>query len=59
MCVSRVPEVFDQDDDGLAFVTADAPDERLFDDVEAAVDLCPARAIAIRVEGYGKGSKRI
>lgn len=48
-CVLAAGDVFDQrDEDGVAILLDDHPDEALRGEVETAVRLCPARAIAIR-----------
>jgi ferredoxin len=49
LCVSVLPEVFDQDDDqGLAFAKTDRPGERFAAQVHQAADLCPSRAITVQ-----------
>jgi ferredoxin len=50
MCVTNVPEVFDQDDhDSLVMLrqTAFRPDQ--FDDLRLAAQLCPSGAITVVV----------
>jgi ferredoxin len=48
LCVSGLPEVFDQDDDqGLAFAKTDRPGESFAAQVHQAADLCPSRAITV------------
>jgi ferredoxin len=46
-CVLSAPLVFDQHDDGIAFILDDAPIEADRANVEVAVRLCPARALAL------------
>ncbi|MFF5566173.1 ferredoxin [Streptomyces sp. NPDC012623] len=47
-CVMASPEVFDQrDDDGVAVVLEENPDESLLDGVREAVAICPAAAIRL------------
>jgi ferredoxin len=46
-CVLAVDAVFDQSDDGTAFVLDENPPAELHDDVRLAASLCPARAISI------------
>lgn len=46
-CVMAAPDVFDQDDDGLAVILDADPPAELTADVELAARLCPARAIAV------------
>ncbi|WP_408618073.1 ferredoxin [Jiangella endophytica] len=41
------PDVFDQDDDGLAVLLDTDPPAGLTDDVQLAARLCPARAILV------------
>lgn len=48
LCVARLPEVFDQDEEeGLAFVRTDRPDESFAAQIAEAADLCPSRAISV------------
>jgi ferredoxin len=47
-CVVTAPEVFDQqDEDGIAMLLRNAPDESLAPGVEEAARLCPAQAIPV------------
>ncbi|SDS17879.1 ferredoxin [Jiangella sp. DSM 45060] len=46
-CVMAAPDVFDQDDDGLAVLLDDDPPASMSDDVQLAARLCPARAILV------------
>ncbi|SEE26206.1 ferredoxin [Jiangella alba] len=46
-CVMAAPDVFDQDDDGLAVLLDDDPPASASDDVQLAARLCPARAILV------------
>ncbi|GAA2770953.1 ferredoxin [Streptomyces rameus] len=47
-CVMAAPDVFDQrDEDGIALLLTDRPDEELFDDVREAAAICPAAAIRL------------
>jgi ferredoxin len=47
-CVSAAPDVFDQrDDDGVALLLTDSPDEGSEDAVRHAARVCPALAITI------------
>ncbi|RIQ13215.1 ferredoxin [Jiangella rhizosphaerae] len=46
-CVMAAPDVFDQDDDGLAVLLDPDPPAGLADDVQLAARLCPARAIVV------------
>lgn len=49
-CVMAAEGVFDQrDDDGIAFVANENPDENERENVAHAADVCPG--LAIRVEG--------
>ena len=48
MCTGEAPDVFDFDDDvDQVVVLAEHPDESLRSDVKAAVQYCPAMALAI------------
>ncbi|MEE1798019.1 ferredoxin [Streptomyces sp. NPDC059096] len=47
-CVMASPEVFDQrDDDGVAILLEEHPDDGLLDGVREAVAICPAAAIRL------------
>ena len=46
-CVQIEPEVFDQDDDGLAMVLDHEPATELLDKVRLAVRLCPVHALRL------------
>ncbi len=47
-CVLAAPDVFDQrDEDGVAVLLAERPDEDRLEDVRQAVAVCPALAIAL------------
>ncbi|RDG34893.1 ferredoxin [Streptomyces corynorhini] len=47
-CVMASPEVFDQrDDDGVAILLEEHPDESLLDGVREAVAICPAAALRL------------
>ncbi|MFG2045484.1 ferredoxin [Dactylosporangium sp. NPDC048998] len=43
-CALALPQVFDQDDDGLVVVLDERPPARRHDDVRTAVLHCPAAA---------------
>lgn len=45
-CQAIVPEVFDIDDDGLAFVTVDSVPQDKEEETKEAVNNCPAEAIS-------------
>jgi ferredoxin len=45
-CVMLAPEVFDQDDDGIALLLTQSPDANP-DGVANAVRVCPAAAISV------------
>jgi ferredoxin len=47
-CVLTAPEVFDQDDDGIVELLTAEPSAEQRDEVEAAVQRCPAGAILLR-----------
>ena len=47
MCVYKVPEVFDQDEDGKVFVIDAEPPEHLHEDVRRAARRCPTKSIRI------------
>lgn len=46
-CQAMVPEVFDLNDDGIAFVMDDAKIDENIDAVQDAADNCPTGAIAV------------
>ena len=46
-CVLTVPDVFDQDDDGLAIALVANPPSELEAKVQEAADTCPAGAISL------------
>lgn len=47
-CVMASPEVFDQrDEDGIAIVLQETPEDGLLDGVQEAVAICPAAAIRL------------
>jgi ferredoxin len=48
MCVYRVPDVFDQDEDGRVTVIDADPPEHLHEDVRKAARQCPTRSIKIQ-----------
>jgi ferredoxin len=50
LCVYRLPEVFDQDEDGLVLVLDETPDEKLHEEVRRAVRGCPTRSIRVTEE---------
>ncbi|MFB9312996.1 ferredoxin [Nocardioides plantarum] len=51
MCTGEAPDVFDFDDDADVVVVLDErPDESLRSDVRAAVQYCPAMALAMEEE---------
>ena len=47
ICNDECPEVFAMDDDGLATVINENPDESLRDAVQSAADECPAEIIIV------------
>lgn len=47
ICNDECPEVFAMDDDGLASVINDNPDESLRDAIQSAADECPAEIIVL------------
>ncbi|MBE0428678.1 MAG: ferredoxin [Thermoleophilia bacterium] len=47
ICADECPEVFEMDEDGLATVINDSPDESLREAVQNAADECPAEIIII------------
>lgn len=46
-CQAMVPDVFDINDDGLAFVMENAKVDENLDDVKDAADNCPTGAIVV------------
>lgn len=57
-CGAAAPDIYDYDDDGIAFVTiddnkgvAEIPEE-LYDDMEDALDGCPTDSIKIADEPF-------
>jgi ferredoxin len=51
MCTGEAPDVFDYDDDAdQVVVLVEHPDESLRSDVRAAVQYCPAMALAMEEE---------
>ncbi|MGP3990044.1 ferredoxin [Streptomyces sp. 3N207] len=46
-CVLVAPEVFDQDDDGVARLVDEAPAHQLHPDVRLAAARCPVEAIRV------------
>lgn len=46
-CQALVSDVFDIDDDGLAYVREDAEIEKYEDDINDAIDGCPTGAISL------------
>ena len=46
-CVLAAPDVFDQDDDGIAILLDERPADENLDGVRAAVAICPAAAIRL------------
>jgi ferredoxin len=56
LCVSGLPEVFDQDDDqGIAFAKTERPAPSFAEQIRAAADLCPSQAITVH-DGGEQGS---
>jgi ferredoxin len=47
VCESLAPEVFEVDDDGVLQVHREEPSADELDDVQDAVQQCPARALAL------------
>ena len=47
VCLGLCPEVFELHDDGYAIVRVDEVPKELEDDVRAAVNQCPSRAISL------------
>ena len=45
-CPSLVPEVFEFDDEGLAFAKDEVIEEDLEDAVKEAIEFCPTKAIS-------------
>jgi ferredoxin len=45
-CVRECPEVFAQDDDGIVVLLQETPAAQFHDQVDAAVDACPAACIS-------------
>lgn len=46
-CQALVPDVFDLDDDGLAYVLENAKIEENIDNIKEAADNCPTSAISV------------
>jgi ferredoxin len=46
-CVLAAPDVFDQDDEGIAVLLQETPGPELHDDVKEAAAICPAAAIRL------------
>lgn len=47
-CVFVAPDIFTQrDEDGIVELLVEHPDEDRIEDIEEAIDVCPARAIAL------------
>ncbi|MET0822396.1 MAG: ferredoxin [Aeromicrobium sp.] len=46
-CMVQAPDHFDLDDDGKVEIVNDAPSDIELDEVRAAVDSCPVRALAL------------
>jgi ferredoxin len=47
-CVMAAPDVFDQrEDDGVAFLLTEEPEDSQLDDVREAAAICPAAAIRL------------
>ena len=46
-CQALVPEVFDLNDDGFAYVLENADIENKIEDVQEAADNCPTGAISV------------
>lgn len=47
ICADICPEVFEMQDDNLAHVINEEPDESLHDRVREAADACPTSAISV------------
>ncbi|WP_209447249.1 ferredoxin [Amycolatopsis alba] len=56
LCVYRVPEVFDQDEEGRVKVVDRTPPAELATEVRRAAQGCPTRAI--RIEDSGAEDRR-
>ncbi|WP_326685984.1 ferredoxin [Streptomyces sp. NBC_01795] len=53
-CVLEAPEIFQQDEeDGLVRLLSATPPVRLRSQAETAADLCPARALTVRLDPGG------
>lgn len=51
-CVFVAPDIFTQrDEDGIVELLVVHPDEDRIEDIEEAIEVCPARAIALRKNG--------
>lgn len=51
-CVFVAPDIFTQrDEDGVVELLVEHPDEDRVEDVEEAIEVCPARAIALHRKG--------
>ncbi|MFC5143201.1 ferredoxin [Streptomyces aureoversilis] len=46
-CVMLIPEVFDQDDDGIVVLLQEAPPEEVYEDVRQAAMTCPTQVIGV------------
>ena len=46
-CVLRVPDVFDQSDDGTVLLLQPEPESEHYEAVRDAAHICPARAIVV------------
>jgi ferredoxin len=49
-CALTVPEVFRQNDDGISVVEDPEPPAELIEALLLASDICPARAVSVRME---------
>ncbi|MFC4945932.1 ferredoxin [Pseudonocardia sp. GCM10023141] len=47
MCLMAVPDVFDQDDDGIVTLLTEAPADEQAGAVRKAVANCPSRALSV------------
>ncbi|MFC5028988.1 ferredoxin [Streptomyces sp. DSM 41987] len=56
LCVYRVPQVFDQDEDGLVLVVNAEPPQELREDLLHAQRSCPTRSIRIEEPAVGAGA---
>jgi ferredoxin len=56
LCLLRLPEVFDQDEDGIVLVLDTDPPAALLNDVAGAVDACPSRALAMSPDSPAAGA---